>query len=355
MNLENHISELLFEHDCVIVPGFGGFVCNYSSANIHPAKHRFHPPFKKISFNRNLKNNDGLLANQVAQEEKISYPDSNRCISEYVEKLNKELSTGKRFDLKNIGTFYLGEENTFLFEQDETINYLPDSFGLSTFYSPAIKREPIERRIEKKLKDKIIVPSKEKTDASTTLSVTSAKRKTSRYLVASAAVLVIALLLWIPFQTGLLKNMDYSSLNPFAAKEKPLYQLSEVALPGNDITKENAGNLLTINDTTRYINILINGTIPIVVSLRDDKTAVAKTKSIRHKSNGHFHIIGGAFAISENADKFVVKLKKLGYDAQIIDKKLHMVSYGSFSTREEALQALEKIRTVQNDVWLTKM
>jgi hypothetical protein len=344
MNLEKHISELLFEHDCVIVPDFGGFVCNYSSANIHSAKHQFHPPFKKISFNRNLKNNDGLLANQVAQAEKISYPDSNRCISEYVEKLDKELRTVKRFDLQNIGTFYLGEENVFLFEQDTTVNYLPDSFGLDTFYSPAIQREPIERKIEKHLKDKIIVPSKDKRD------VVPAKRKISPYLVASAAVLVIAFLLWIPFQTGLLKNIDYSSLNPFAAKEKALYQLSEVALPENDIAK--ADPLAAANDTTRYLNIMIGGTIPIVVSLEDDKTAVYKTKSIRHSSNGHFHIIGGAFAISENAEKFVAKLIKLGYDAQIIDKKLHMVSYGSFATRTEALEAMEKIRSVQNDVWL---
>ena len=162
MNLEKHISELLFEHDCVIVPGFGGFVCNYSSANIHSAKHQFHPPFKKISFNRNLKNNDGLLANQVVQTEGISYSASNQFISEYVAKLSAQLSSDKRFDLKNIGTFYIGEENTLLFEQDETMNYLPESFGLSTFYSPAIKRESIERKIEKKLKDKIIVPSKEK-------------------------------------------------------------------------------------------------------------------------------------------------------------------------------------------------
>jgi len=349
MNLEKYISELLFEHDCVVVPDFGGFVCNYSSANIHSAKHQFHPPFKKISFNRNLKNNDGLLANQVAQSEKISYSDSNRSILEYVNKLNHVLSTEKRFDLKNIGTIYLGEENTLLFEQDDTMNYLPDSFGLSTFYSPAIKREPIERKIEKKLKDKVIIPSKERTEA------IPVKRRTTRYIVASAAVLMIALLLWIPFQTGLLNHIDYSSLNPFAAKEKPLYKLSELALPENNIAKENMSNLLaTANDTLRYMSVVVGEKTPIVVSLRDDKTAVAKTKSIRHRSIGRFHIIGGAFAISENAEKFVARLKELGYDAQIIDKKLHMVSYGSFATHEEAFEAMGKIRTVQNDVWLMK-
>ena len=124
-------------------------------------------------------------------------------------------------------------------------------------------------------------------------------------------------------------------------------------MPENDIAKASASNLLVAaNDTLRYLNILIDGKIPIVVSLQDDKTSVAKTKSVRYKSIGRFHIIGGAFAVTENAEKFVARLKTLGYDAQIIDKKLHLVSYGSFATREEALSAMEKIRTIQNDVWL---
>ena len=359
MSIEKHISELLFEHDCVIISGFGGFVCNYSSAGLNPSKHQFHPPFKKISFNRNLKNNDGLLANQIVQAEGISYSEANRFISEYVDKLNAELKASKRFDLNNIGTFYLGEENTLLFEQDETVNYLQESFGLNTFYSPAIKREPIERKIEKKLKDKIIVPSKEQG------TIVPAKKRTARYL-AAAAVLVIAVLLWIPFQAGMLKNMDYSSLNPFGPKGTPLYNFSEAPLhgPDDDVTTDNVSNLLAVaaakNDTLRYLNIVIGGgQIPIVVQLQDDAATPAPKESTRVKTKlrdkhtkNHFQIIGGAFAIAENAEKFVQKLKRLGYDAEIIDRKLQFVSYGSYATREEALQAIERIRAVQNDVWL---
>ncbi len=349
MNIDKHISELLFEHDCVIVPGFGGFISNYFSAGVNAGKHQFHPPFKKISFNRNLKNNDGLLANQIVQAEGISYSEAIRFISEYVEKLNVELQTGKRFELNKIGTFYLGEENTLLFDQDETVNYLPESFGLNTFNFPAIKREPIERKIEKKLKDKIIVPSKEQG------AIVPTKRRVAPYL--AAAILIIAVLLWIPFQSGLLKNVDYSSLNPFGPKGTPLYNFSEGTWNGDDVSNDNVRNLLAVaspkNDTLHYLNILIGGgQIPIVVQLNDDAIPVVKPKNTGKRVGGRFQIIGGAFSVIENAEKFVKKLKKLGYNAQIIDKKLHMVSYGSFATREEALQAIEKIRAVQNDVWL---
>lgn len=354
MQVEKHISELLFEYDCVIVSDFGGFVCNYSPAGIHPSKHRFHPPFKKISFNRNLKNNDGLLANHVSQSACVSYPEANRLIGEYVHALNAELNSARRFELNNIGTFYIGEENTLHFSQDETVNYLPDSFGLSSFNSPLIRRESIERKAEKKLKDKVIVPSKERTEG------VPAKKRVSRTLLASAAVVLIAVLLWIPFQSDLVKNIDYSSLNPFAAKGLPLYQASEFSQPDpdKDDIKPDVSNLIAMagKDTLRYLNIVIDGHIPIVVQLKDEFTPAPKAKKRAVRSSNNFHIVGGAFAISENAEKLLKKLVKAGYDASIIDSKgknnLRFVSYGGFATKEEALQALEKIRAVQQDVWL---
>lgn len=348
MNIEKNISELLFEHDCVIIPDFGGFVCNYSSARVQRQKHQFYPPYKRISFNRNLKNNDGLLANQVAQVQGISYADSNRIISEYVSNLKKDLNSNKRFVFNNIGTIYLGEESNLLFEQDEKVNYLPESFGLSVFNSPAIKSEPIERKIEKQFKDKTTIPSREKKE------VVLSGRKTSRYFVASAAVLLVAFFIWIPFQPDFIKSIDYSSLNPFAAKEQPLYQPSESDQPDPDTDKENVGRLLAAaNDTTRYLNIVIDGRFPIVVRLKEDATAVVKTKKKDTHTKYRFHIVGGAFVISENAEKFYTKLIKDGHQASIIDKNnLRFVSYGGFSTKEEAIQALDKIRAVQGDAWL---
>jgi cell division protein FtsN len=109
------------------------------------------------------------------------------------------------------------------------------------------------------------------------------------------------------------------------------------------------------SDTLRYLNIMIDGNIPIVVQLQDDATKVVKPKHKEKGSKKPFHIVGGAFAVPENADKFCKKLISLGYDAQIIDSKnksVRFVSYGGFSTREEALQAIDKIRAVQGDVWL---
>ena len=73
MNFEKHISDLLFRYQCVIVPGFGAFLTKETSAIIDVENNVFNAPTKLISFNANLKNNDGLLANRISDSEKISF------------------------------------------------------------------------------------------------------------------------------------------------------------------------------------------------------------------------------------------------------------------------------------------
>ena len=103
MEIDHYVSELLYQYDCVVIPGFGGFVANYSPARIHPTQHTFSPPSKNISFNKNLTNNDGLLANQIADAESITYSEANDVISSFVETCNNCLQKGKRVEIKNIG------------------------------------------------------------------------------------------------------------------------------------------------------------------------------------------------------------------------------------------------------------
>ena len=245
---------------------------------------------------------------------------------------------------------FAGEENTLHFEQDLAVNYLQESFGLTSFYFPAIKREPLERKIEKKLKNKTIIPSKEKKAA------VPVKRRISRVVLSAAAILLVSFFVWLPLHSDLMRKIDYSSLNPFASKPQPRYQPAEIALPDVDVTKADVANLLAMaSDTTRYLNIVINGSIPIVIQLKEDATTVVKSKKKDSFSTQRYHVVGGAFAISENAEKFHQKLTKAGYQASIIDKKgktLRFVSYGGYATKEEAMQALEKIRSVQGDAWL---
>ena len=47
MQLEKHISELLYRYECVTVPGFGAFLTHYKSARLDVSQHAFYPPHKR--------------------------------------------------------------------------------------------------------------------------------------------------------------------------------------------------------------------------------------------------------------------------------------------------------------------
>ena len=90
MTIANYISDLLYRYECVILPGFGAFLTNRKSAQVIKGTHQFAPPFKSISFNVQLKQNDGLLVNYISKSEKISYETAFEKLQQYLHFLHHD-------------------------------------------------------------------------------------------------------------------------------------------------------------------------------------------------------------------------------------------------------------------------
>jgi len=118
----------LYHHDCVIIPGFGGFIGNYSPATIDPVYHTFYPPFKSLLFNIHLKQNDGLLASHISQSEHISYEQAMGLISQMLKEWNQELENRHVINIENVGKLLKEDDDLIQFEQDPATNYLSDSY-----------------------------------------------------------------------------------------------------------------------------------------------------------------------------------------------------------------------------------
>jgi hypothetical protein len=71
VQLSKAITNLLYDHDCVTIPGFGSFIINESSAKYIDKENKFYPPGKYVSFNPIVKSNDGLLANYISRKRSI--------------------------------------------------------------------------------------------------------------------------------------------------------------------------------------------------------------------------------------------------------------------------------------------
>lgn len=353
--VDKHISDLLYEHDCVIVPKLGGFVANYESAKIHPVQHVFLPPSKNIVFNANLKNNDGLLANHIAQAEKIVYPEALKYIDHFVHETNTQLQQGQKVKISDVGKLFLDVEKNIQFKPDENSNHLLDSFGLSQFQSPAIKRDNIGKRIEKEFIDRKPIPAEKR------------KIKVGRY-VALAFILPVAFaMIWIPLKTNWLENTPLANISPFASKEHAKYSPIQYN-NATEIKKENFETNTPFpseGDTAKYKTFKLfdgaNSSITaqaypeLVEKVIADSTHVDVNTSLVDNHTG-FHIVVGCFQVYENATRFVETLKDENLDAKIIgknDKGLHVVSCGDYATRNEAERNLASIRKTRT-AWLYK-
>ena len=335
--VDKHISELLYEHDCVIVPSFGGFISNYLPAKIHPTQHTFSPPSKSIVFNKNLKNNDGLLANFIAASENTNYNDALKCINHFVHLSFVQLNNGEKVNIDDVGVLYLDIERNIQFEPANT-NFLLDAFGMSPFQSPAIKRDTVAKRIEKEIKDRGAIPLEKK------------RTNVKRYVALAMAAPIVFAMIWIPLKTDLLKNMNYSNINPFTSKE------IRTALPNTSV-KSSIALPVPNNDTTVAKLAAKIPTPPVSTALvelvKPDTTSVinASTVNLQFK----FHLVAGCFQIEENALNFLNTLKQQNISASIIGKNnkgLYVVSCADFATRKEALNELENIRKLQPSTWL---
>ena len=124
MYLENYVSELLLRHNCLIIPGFGGFVARYSSAKIDWNRGMIAPPSKELVFNKHLIQSDGLFVNHVAVNEKLSFKDATGKVDEIVNSWKQTLKSGGRVEIEKVGILYHDFNGNTVFEQDRFFNLL---------------------------------------------------------------------------------------------------------------------------------------------------------------------------------------------------------------------------------------
>jgi len=348
MKIDKYISELLFQYDCVIVPDLGGFIANYKPATIQPIQNTFNPPSKGISFNKNLSNNDGLLANHIVQVEQINYTDACKRIEEYVTNVNLDLKLKKKAILSEIGELFLDVENRLQFQPAISTNYLLDSYGLTSFQKFPIKRISIEERVSKEFKDR-----------TAQVAIVGEPKKSKKWLVAAAITIpLVAFALWVPTQVDLSADLNYANLNPFTPDVKSVYKKSLektdfIPVRENDVK----GKINSASADVNFLEVVFSeNEKPLLVKLNEKpiSTATDSTYVATQEIKLNYHIIGGCFSEKKNAKKMVRSLKRKGFTAWIIGKRkgLWAVSYTSFSTRKEAVDMLAVAQEHNSKAWI---
>jgi len=307
MKIEQYISQLLFRYQCVTVPGFGAFLTEFQSAQLDENSHSFYPPKKMVSFNPFIKNNDGLLANHLAQAEKISYEIAVNSIQNEVSHWKTKIQEFGNISLKNVGDFSLNSENNIVFVPIDQINYLTASFGLSSFVSPAVKREVYKEEVEQ-LEEKAPVI------------FTPEKRRNYSVLKYAAVFLLSA---------GITGTVGYKYYENKIAQDTLIVE--------TNVQKK-------VNQKIQEATFYISNPLPAV-------TLTVPAEKLPYS------VVAGAFRIESNAEKKYQRLLELGFKKakRLAPNKhgLFPVVYGSYSTYSEAHEAMKNIQKLDNkDAWL---
>ncbi len=133
IRLDKHIEILLLEHDCVIVPGFGGFVSHHVDAHWDSNDNMFLPPSRTLGFNNQLTLNDSLLAQSYVDTYDMSYPEALKEIDKEVSELKHTIDFEGAFELHGLGILYRNATGGYRFEPNESGILTPALYGLSGF------------------------------------------------------------------------------------------------------------------------------------------------------------------------------------------------------------------------------
>lgn len=362
MPLERDLHQLLYAHDCVIVPRFGGFLTHYRAARLDEQRQSVQPPSKDLSFNRHLVRSDGLLADHVAREEGLPFDQASAVIDGEVDAWRSKLDRDGRLELPRIGTFYRDAEKNLQFDPDRRVNFLKDAFGLRPVSAIALPREE-----PKNVRKVLPLPALRKEDPAK-----DEKRAFPwTWAAATVATALVTAATWYAVANNDNGAAQWSGFDLFAAHEPARFVQRTTAIPPVEDPLDTAR--WTIDPALTGITTLVVpgtdgrltvdlGAAPVVKDTvqapqaavqpaHADSTRVALVADERLR----FHIIGGCFLMKENADAFVANLQARGFAASIIDRKggLYRVAYGSYPVRQLALEALAAVRKEEApEAWL---
>ena len=304
-NLAQHIESLLIQHECVIVPGLGGFVTYRDKASIR--NNRLYAPAQKVRFNQLLTYQDGLLAEAYMQDRHINYTTALKTIKTDVEQITASLNLGNTFILGRIGALSLSTNNTIIFK-NEDCKFLPENIGL-----PVVNLKQLASESNK--------------NNTITLNIPRASSNIVRYVAMLIIVFIFSLLIPTPVT-------DATHEASFYRVQSTEYRVQITDSISNKTTSTIKS--ITFTDTIATIDT-INTTKP-------HKTHNSQLSTLN--SQFKYHLIIASLPSQTDAEEYIAHHTHFDKSQlQIIESKgKFRISAAGFNKYKEALQYMDSIR-----------
>lgn len=357
IELAQHIETLLLENDCVIVPGFGGFVAHYSPATRVKEENIFLPPTRIIGFNPQLKLNDGVLVQSYMSAYDTSFADASRIVEKEVNEFIGLLHEEGKAHLDNIGEIHYNIYGNYEFVPYDYKITTPSLYGLDSF--------EIHELSALQQKEKVLVPTyQEKEKKTFEISI-------NRAYLRNAAAMIAAIVLFFAFSTPVentdVQKNNYAQLLPselFEQIEKqsvaitPVYVKNDAAQQAKKFSASSAST--KTSSAKKHTTDKAKTSKPIAVRevkvVKQETAAPAPAVKSQESANHPFHIIVAGGISLKDAEAIATQLKSKGFaDAKALntDDKVR-VSISSFNNRDEATKQLLELRKNETykNAWL---
>lgn len=316
------ITELLFEHDTVILPGLGGFTASPESATVDYVQGVVTPPAKKLAFNPNLVLNDGILVGHIQKRDVVTVQQATEAVNEYVVELKAALDRREIIEIPTVGRIYRDYEKQLKFMPEGT-NFEASSFGL-----PDVKFTPVERVKKPEPETAAPAPKKVGKVAAATQVANAAAQKAEKKAVQKASssdfiskllpVLIVLAALLLAFSLYMILRGENTEPVATVGDERVNVKPLETETEGGETISSEEANVNADDapneDTTEKVEE--SETEPAPASPTTG-AMVTVTAADGKMMTGDF-IVVHSFGVANNAKKFENKLKRGGYEVRSV-------------------------------------
>jgi cell division septation protein DedD len=371
-NLVRHIDFLLRDNDCVILPGFGGFIAHAVPAYYIKEEHTYYPPSRSISFNAAITMNDGLLAQSYMKSYGVDYARATYMIDMAIDQLRDTLDDEGEATLPHIGVL----------KQDiyQSLQFIPETagiassnhFGLGTFSIQELSQlcQPIS---ETSRKPETVITHTEKT---IDLHI---NKSALRQVVYTAAVFLLLLMVSMPI--GNEKITDIAAIHfvdavaPTATTNEHVYTepSTDVDMNNTDVVYEEhedcllpstevAADEMIVTDTTSTSNTIEVAAIPSAEMPTMEMPVTLETETAIEPEEPKevaeivteptptisktYHIIVASLPSLRGANETLDEYVSKGYtDASLVERDNRVrISIKQFTDKDEANSYLKSLR-----------
>lgn len=343
------LSELLLDHECVIVPELGAFITKEMPAMLDYVNNRLTPPYKEVAFNGQLVTDDGVLISYVSERMAVTTTEAAKMVHDFAMNSLAVLESSGALRLDGMGVLTRVSDKYYCIQFDDNTNLLGDSFGLTTVKAQPVYRRETYQHIATQI-------AKEQKEKNTLMTVHEEKREPQPHRVnrynykwfrAAAYSMMIAMVLVLLGWGADKKGSSFASWNPFFYSS-----------PNEFIAKHLGESMVSREFVT--VDVLEAVQAPFiecdcdVVYMQPLDYELLKPVDVRL-----YYIIGSSLTSVKDAQKCVTRFKELGFDdaefLPVNSKGNYRVAYETVMGWEAARKRLEIIKKDYNEsAWLLR-